>query len=82
MGGDNAPTAAVQGALDALTVAPNNVHLVLIGDENAIINEFNGSIPDRISIHHTTQTVDMHDSGSKVIKTKPDSPIVQGIDQA
>lgn len=79
MGGDNAPKAAVQGALIALTVTPNDLHLILIGDKEAITNEFSGSIPDRISIHHTTQIVGMHDSGSKVIKIKPDSPIVQGI---
>lgn len=79
MGGDNAPKAAVQGALSALTVTPNNVQLILIGDKDAITNEFSGSIPDRISIHHTTQMVEMHDSGSKVIKNKPDSPIVKAI---
>lgn len=79
MGGDNAPKAAVQGALKALTVTPNNVHLILIGDKNSIAKEFSGSIPDRISFHHTTQTVEMHDSGVSVIKKKPDSAIVQGI---
>ncbi len=79
MGGDSAPKAAVHGALKALTVTPNDVQLILIGDKNAITNEFNNSIPARISIHHTTQTVEMHDSGSKVIKSKPDSPIVQGV---
>ena len=79
MGGDGAPKSAVLGALDALPVTPNDLHLILIGDEKIITSEFNGSIPDRISIHHTTQAVEMHDSGSKVIKNKPDSPIVQGI---
>jgi len=79
MGGDGAPKAAVQGALDSLAVTPNNVHLILIGDKNAINNEFKEQIPNRISIHHTTQTVEMHDSGSKIIKNKPDSSIVQGI---
>ena len=79
MGGDGAPKAAVQGAIDALPVTPKDLNLILIGDEKIITNEFNGSIPDRISIYHTTQAVEMHDSGSKVIKNKPDSPIVQGI---
>jgi len=79
MGGDNAPNAAVQGALKALTVTPVDVHLILIGDKNGITEEFSCSIPDRISIHHTTQTVEMHDSGVTVIKKRPDSPIVQGI---
>ncbi|MEE8341819.1 MAG: phosphate acyltransferase PlsX [Candidatus Neomarinimicrobiota bacterium] len=79
MGGDNAPNAVVQGALKAIAVLPNDVDLTLIGDKDSITQEFNGSIPGRITIQHTTQTVDMHDSGVTVIKKKPDSPIVQGI---
>jgi glycerol-3-phosphate acyltransferase PlsX len=79
MGGDGAPKAALKGALEALTVTPKDLHLILIGDKTAITNELKGSIPNRISIHHTTQIVEMHDNGSKVIKTKPDSPIVQGV---
>jgi len=79
MGGDGAPKAAVQGALKALAVIPKDVSIILIGDKNAVTKAFDGNIPERISIHHTTQTVDMHDSGAKVIKNKPDSAIVQGI---
>jgi len=79
LGGDNAPHAAIQGAISALSVTPNDVRIILIGDKNKILNSFKGKVPERISIHHTTQTVDMHDSGAKVIKTKPDSAIVQGI---
>ena len=79
MGGDNAPKAVVDGALDALKVTPENVQLILVGDKVAITAEFPGIIPTRIAIHHTTQVVGMHDSGSKVIKAKPDSSIVQGI---
>lgn len=78
MGGDNAPTAAVQGALLALK-ATKNVRIILIGDESAIRNEYDGKYSDRISIYHVTQRVDMHDSGAKVIKSKPDSAIVKGI---
>jgi len=78
MGGDNAPSAAVNGALQALK-AVKDVNIILIGDENAIKNEFIRNIPDNISIHHVTQNVDMHDSGAKVIKTKPDSAIVKGV---
>ncbi len=70
MGGDNAPNAAVQGALKALSVTPNDVQLILIGDKNSITKEFSTSIPDRISIYHTTQAVEMHDSGVTVIKKK------------
>ena len=53
MGGDNAPNAAIQGALRALSVTPNEVSIILIGDKNTITKAFNGIIPDRISIHHT-----------------------------
>jgi len=78
MGGDNAPKAAVDGAIQAIS-ATNDVNIILIGDEKAISAEFDGKIPDRISIHHVTQKIDMHDSGAKVIKAKPDSAIVKGI---
>jgi len=78
-GGDNTPEAAVQGALNALKVTPTNLDIILIGDKPSIFKEFGGKIPSRISIIHTSQKVDMHDSGASVIKKKPDSAIVQGI---
>jgi len=78
MGGDNAPNAAIKGALLALNIT-DDVEIILIGNEDAIKNEFVGTIPSRISIHHVTQNIDMHDSGAKVIKAKPDSAIVKGI---
>ncbi len=77
-GGDNAPSAAAQGAIMALNVT-NDVDIVLIGNKAAITKEFNDGIPDRISVHHVTQDIDMQDSGAKVIKTKPDSAIVKGV---
>jgi len=78
-GGDNAPEAAVEGALNALDVTDNSLNLILIGDEPSISKKFGGEIPNRISTIHTAQQVDMHDSGASVIKKKPDSAIVQGI---
>lgn len=78
MGGDNAPSAAVEGALQALKVT-NDVDIILIGDKDEINNQFSGKVPDRITIQHATQKVDMLDSGAKVLKTKPDSAIVKGV---
>lgn len=78
MGGDNAPSAAVEGALQALKVT-DDVDIILIGNEADINRQFNGNIPDRITVYHVTQKVEMHDSGAKVIKAKPDSAIVKGI---
>ena len=79
MGGDLAPQAAIQGAINTLKKTKDKIHIIIVGDENQIKSELGGSIPDHISIHHTTQIVTMNDTGSKVLKRKPDSSIVQGI---
>ncbi|RMF09030.1 MAG: phosphate acyltransferase PlsX [Candidatus Neomarinimicrobiota bacterium] len=79
MGGDSAPASVVQGVLSALPHTPDSYSFILVGDENRIRQEFNGSVPDRISIHHTSQIVEMTDRGATVLKAKPDSSIVQGI---
>ena len=78
-GGDNAPSAMVQGALAALPLTPNDLNFILIGNEDHILKEFGDKIPDRLSIVNAEQKIDMHDSGATVIKTKPDSAIVRGI---
>ncbi len=79
MGGDFAPKAVVQGALQALSGTPESLRLILVGDEQAIRNELPSQVPLRISIHHTTQVVTMEDRGASVIKSKPDSSLVTGI---
>jgi glycerol-3-phosphate acyltransferase PlsX len=79
MGGDSAPASVVQGALQALSETPDDYSFILVGDENAIRKEINGTLPKRISILHTSQVVEMTDRGSKVLKSKPDSSIVRGI---
>ena len=79
MGGDLAPQAAIQGAINTLKKTKDKIHIIIVGDENQIKFELGDSIPDHISIHHTTQIVTMNDTGSKVLKRKPDSSIVQGI---
>lgn len=79
MGGDLAPQATVQGAVDALKSAQNDLEIILVGNENQIITELHGQIPNGISIHPTTEVVSMQESGSKVIKSKPNSSLVQGI---
>ena len=78
-GGDNAPRAVVKGALEALKITPDDVQIILIGDEERISTELPKNIPNRLSIVNATQIIDMHDSGASVIKKKPDSAIVQGI---
>ncbi|NQV37853.1 MAG: phosphate acyltransferase PlsX [Candidatus Marinimicrobia bacterium] len=79
MGGDNAPEAVVQGAIQALSESPSDLSIVLLGDENTIDTVLDGFISPRLSIIHTTQIVGMHDRASKALKTKPDSSLVRGI---
>ncbi len=79
MGGDLAPLATVQGALDALNKTKDELHIILVGNEDQIKSTLRNTIPDNISIFPTTEVVTMLDQGSKVIKSKPDSSLVQGI---
>lgn len=79
MGGDLAPQATVQGALDALNHTQDNLHIILVGDKSQIQYELGNSIPNGLTIHPTTEVVTMHDDGSTVLRAKPDSSIVQGI---
>ncbi|MCH7612099.1 MAG: phosphate acyltransferase PlsX [Candidatus Marinimicrobia bacterium] len=79
MGGDFAPEAAVRGAMEALHAA-NSIEVYLTGNEQ-LINEFLPSPkPDHLHVIPTTQVVSMHDKGSRVIKEKPDSSLVKGIE--
>jgi len=79
MGGDFAPHAVVQGALDALNKSSNHLSLILVGDETAIRKELNEHDSNSIEIVHTDDVVTMEDKGSKVLKTKPNSSLVRGI---
>ena len=79
MGGDFAPRSPVKGTLQFLENSSSNVEVILVGDKNILNQELGKKIPNGIRIHHTTQVVSMHDHGTKSIKSKPDSSIVQGI---
>ena len=79
MGGDFAPNAVVQGALDAINKSSKPLNLILVGDETAIRSELAGRENDAIEIVHTDEVVTMEDKGSKVLKSKPNSSLVRGI---
>ena len=84
MGGDNAPDAAIKGAVRASKEI--NAHIILVGNEeiiNAKIKEFYGKeklsdLTDKITIKHTTETIDMEDTPTIAIKHKKDSSMVVG----
>ncbi len=79
MGGDFAPQATIQGALQALQQADSQFEIVLVGPEDRIRAELGRSMPPKVHLHLANEIVTMDDRGSKVLKTKPDSSLVQGI---
>ena len=84
MGGDNAPDANIKGAVKAINQI--EAEIVLIGNKDIInskIKEFYGKdniseISDRLSIKHSTETIEMEDIPTQAIKHKKDSSMVVG----
>ena len=84
MGGDNAPDANIKGAVKAINQIEAEV--CLVGNKeiiNAKIKEFYGKndiseISPKLTIHHTTETIEMCDIPTQAIKHKKDSSMVVG----
>ncbi len=81
MGGDYAPAATVEGAIDALA-ENNGISVVLVGDEPAIKTEiekkkYSGS---QVTVRHASQVVEMDESPLTAIRRKKDSSIKVAID--
>lgn len=75
MGGDFGPDITIPAALDCLKKNPQ-LELILVGDESVLkqrLAKVGGVDADRISIHHASQRVEMHDLPSKVLRNKKDS---------
>ncbi len=80
MGGDFAPNAVIEGAVDALGQMPSGDRLVLIGDNGLIRNklaEMNVE-PSLFDIVPTTQVIEMSDHPAKAFSQKKDSSIAVG----
>jgi len=80
MGGDYAPDAIIEGAVDSLQNLPADDTLVLIGDENAICRKLSEMKvePSLFEIVHTTQVIEMGDHPAKAFSQKKDSSIAVG----
>lgn len=84
MGGDNAPDANIKGAVNVINKIEAEV--ILIGNKNIInskVKELYGKdriedISSRLSIHHTTEIIEMDDTPTQAIKGKKDSSMVIG----
>ena len=80
MGGDFAPDAVIEGAVDALAQLPSGDRLVLIGDNNAIREKLASMKiePSLFDIIPTTQVIEMADHPAKAFSQKKDSSITIG----
>lgn len=81
MGGDNAPQAPVQGALQAIKEYGVDVVLVGRGEDilEALQREGVAELPVGLSISHAGQVVDMSDNPATAFKEKKDSSLTVGL---
>jgi phosphate acyltransferase len=80
MGGDFAPDAVIEGAVDSLQHFSENEQLVLIGDEQCIYTKLSSMQiePSLFEIVHTTQVIEMGDHPAKAFSQKKNSSIAVG----
>ena len=80
MGGDFAPDAIIEGAVDSLQHLTADDKVVLIGDENSIYSKLQKMLvePSLFDIVHTTQVIEMGDHPAKTFSQKKNSSIAVG----
>ena len=81
MGGDTAPDATLQGTILARKALPDEVELILFGDQE-VIKEFltrEGHDPSGFTVFHTPDVIRMEDHPAKVLAQKPESGIILGL---
>lgn len=79
MGGDNAPKSVVLGGLNAIEKSSSPIKIIFLGDRDMILSELKHSDTENIEIIHTNDVVNIKDKSSTVIKKKPNSSLVKGI---
>jgi len=81
MGGDNAPQAIVQGALDAAKGL--DVDILLVGRTEEILKAIEAAgektLPTGVEIHNATEVVEMSDEPAFAFKQKKDSSLTVGL---
>ena len=81
MGGDNAPEAAVMGAIDAVKSFGIEITLVGRGEEILEVLKKHGieNLPDGMEIANADDVVDMHDDPGSVIHKRKNSSMIIGL---
>ena len=82
MGGDNAPEAVVEGAVNAVK-GHDGLAVTLIGQEEVVRDALSGKdYPSgRLSVRNATEVIEMAEPPVKAIRKKKDSSIVVGLNQ-
>ena len=82
MGGDRAPGAIVDGAVQA--ARSMDVELILVGQKDRLQKELDRfrPIPPNLRLHHAPEVIKMSESPAVSVRKKPDSSICQMVDLA
>jgi glycerol-3-phosphate acyltransferase PlsX len=82
LGGDFAPDANIAGAVLARKELPQDVTIVLIGDQDQILSGLNALnvTSDGFEVVHAPDIITMHDHPTRAIPQKPKSSIAVGFD--
>ncbi len=79
MGGDNAPSAIVQGCVEAAALISHRIFIV--GDEEQIYKELDKYKydPEQIQVIHASDVITNDDAPVRAVRTKTESSMVKGI---
>ena len=81
MGGDYAPGAAVEGALQANREL--GVEIILVGRTEEILKAMEAAgikeLPDGVEIHHASEVIEIEDDAATAFKKKKDSSMTVGL---
>ena len=82
MGGDRAPGAIVDGAVQAARTLP--VEVILVGQGDRLKKELSRfrPIPSNLKIHHASEVIEMAESPATSVRKKRDSSICQVVELA
>ena len=75
MGGDFGPEITIPASVNCLK-SNSKLSIILVGDEQALKSQVADEMPNypgRLSIHHASETVEMHEAPAKALKNKKDS---------
>lgn len=80
MGSDRAPGPEIEGAVSVLSSNPE-IEIILVGKQDVIAAELKkyNTAGLNFSIHHAPDVIEMGESPSKALKSKPNSSLVQCI---